>query len=143
MHAYMRTSASSFSSDKQPQLQYVKFSCHFTHSLHLLCVLPPPSPIMLQENGSGCLDTVGAIVVDQEGNVAAAVSSGGLAMKHPGRVGQVNHLSSSSPLPLPPAVPLLSGRRGGGTSGVYLYFHLYLYLYLYFNGYVKHSRYVI
>ncbi|XP_068183869.1 threonine aspartase 1 isoform X2 [Antennarius striatus] len=40
------------------------------------------------ENGSGCLDTVGAVVVDLEGNVAAAVSSGGLAMKHPGRVGQ-------------------------------------------------------
>ncbi|XP_056147901.1 threonine aspartase 1 [Lampris incognitus] len=42
-------------------------------------------------NGSGCLDTVGAVVVDQEGNVAAAVSSGGLAMKHPGRVGQAAH----------------------------------------------------
>lgn len=27
--------------------------------------------------------------MDLEGNVAAAVSSGGLAMKHPGRVGQV------------------------------------------------------
>ncbi|KAJ4949025.1 hypothetical protein JOQ06_020544 [Pogonophryne albipinna] len=43
------------------------------------------------ENGSGCLDTVGAVVVDSEGNVAAAVSSGGLAMKHPGRVGQAAH----------------------------------------------------
>uniref|UniRef100_A0A3P8R7U5 Threonine aspartase 1 n=1 Tax=Astatotilapia calliptera TaxID=8154 RepID=A0A3P8R7U5_ASTCA len=42
-------------------------------------------------NGSGCLDTVGAVVVDLEGNVAAAVSSGGLAMKHPGRVGQAAH----------------------------------------------------
>uniref|UniRef100_A0A8C5MJT7 Taspase 1 n=1 Tax=Leptobrachium leishanense TaxID=445787 RepID=A0A8C5MJT7_9ANUR len=41
-----------------------------------------------KENDSGPLDTVGAIVVDQDGNVAAAVSSGGLAMKHPGRVGQ-------------------------------------------------------
>ncbi|XP_041921792.1 threonine aspartase 1 [Alosa sapidissima] len=41
-----------------------------------------------EENDSACLDTVGVIVVDQEGNVAAAVSSGGLAMKHPGRVGQ-------------------------------------------------------
>lgn len=44
----------------------------------------------LQEN-SGTLDTVGAVVVDHEGNVAAAVSSGGLALKHPGRVGQVSN----------------------------------------------------
>ncbi|NWR34374.1 TASP1 aspartase, partial [Tachuris rubrigastra] len=42
-----------------------------------------------KENDSGTLDTVGAVVVDQEGNVAAAVSSGGLALKHPGRVGQM------------------------------------------------------
>uniref|UniRef100_A0A670Z3P1 Threonine aspartase 1 n=1 Tax=Pseudonaja textilis TaxID=8673 RepID=A0A670Z3P1_PSETE len=40
------------------------------------------------ENESETLDTVGAVVIDQEGNVAAAVSSGGLALKHPGRVGQ-------------------------------------------------------
>ncbi|XP_020388636.1 threonine aspartase 1 isoform X2 [Rhincodon typus] len=39
-------------------------------------------------NDTASLDTVGAVVVDHEGNVAAAVSSGGLAMKHPGRVGQ-------------------------------------------------------
>ncbi|XP_051935598.1 threonine aspartase 1 isoform X4 [Hippocampus zosterae] len=43
------------------------------------------------ENCSECLDTVGAVVVDMQGNVAAAVSSGGLAMKHPGRVGQAAH----------------------------------------------------
>uniref|UniRef100_A0AAY5EW84 Threonine aspartase 1 n=1 Tax=Electrophorus electricus TaxID=8005 RepID=A0AAY5EW84_ELEEL len=44
-----------------------------------------------EEPMSASLDTVGAIVVDQEGNVAAAVSSGGLAMKHPRRVGQAAH----------------------------------------------------
>lgn len=54
-----------------------------------VCVHLTSLPSVIQENGSGCLDTVGAVVVDLEGNVAAAVSSGGLAMKHPGRVGQV------------------------------------------------------
>uniref|UniRef100_A0A9J7XZH0 Threonine aspartase 1 n=1 Tax=Cyprinus carpio carpio TaxID=630221 RepID=A0A9J7XZH0_CYPCA len=46
---------------------------------------------LCEENNSACLDTVGVVVVDREGNVAAAVSSGGLAMKHPGRVGQAAH----------------------------------------------------
>lgn len=34
------------------------------------------------------LDTVGAVVVDNEGNCAAACSSGGIILKFPGRIGQ-------------------------------------------------------
>ncbi|VDP30747.1 unnamed protein product [Echinostoma caproni] len=38
--------------------------------------------------GQSRLDTVGAVCVDKLGNVAAAVSSGGVALKHEGRIGQ-------------------------------------------------------
>jgi len=35
-------------------------------------------------------DTVGVVVLDRRGNVAASVSSGGIALKQPGRVGQAS-----------------------------------------------------
>jgi isoaspartyl peptidase/L-asparaginase-like protein (Ntn-hydrolase superfamily) len=41
-------------------------------------------------NESHPLDTVGAIVMDRNGNMASAVSSGGILLKHPGRVGHAS-----------------------------------------------------
>lgn len=41
-----------------------------------------------EEMAGGLLDTVGAVCVDASGSVASTVSSGGLVLKHSGRVGQ-------------------------------------------------------
>ena len=38
----------------------------------------------------GVTDTVGVVVMDSTGNVASTVSSGGIALKQPGRVGQAS-----------------------------------------------------
>ena len=42
-------------------------------------------------------DTVGAVCVDDSGNVASAVSSGGIILKQPGRLGQVSGVVSLCP----------------------------------------------
>jgi taspase, threonine aspartase, 1 len=54
--------------------------------------------VLLKTNGEGTSDdvlqdTVGAVCVDDFGNVASAVSSGGIILKQPGRLGQASALN--------------------------------------------------
>ncbi|MFP3985526.1 MAG: isoaspartyl peptidase/L-asparaginase family protein [Candidatus Bathyarchaeia archaeon] len=52
-----------------------------------LTYLPNLSRLLINHPDFLTLDTVGAIAVDKEGNVAAATSTGGISMKIPGRIG--------------------------------------------------------
>lgn len=54
------------------------------------------TPEMARGEESVLLDTVGCVVVDSQGRVAAGVSSGGIAMKFPGRVGEASILGAGT-----------------------------------------------
>ena len=45
----------------------------------------------IHDQEESILDTVGAVCLDRNGNICAGVSSGGLLLKYPGRVGQVSN----------------------------------------------------
>ncbi|KAG9661102.1 N-terminal nucleophile aminohydrolase, partial [Aureobasidium melanogenum] len=50
-------------------------------------ILPPPIPAPRIDEADHITDTVGAIAIDSYGNIACGASSGGIGMKHRGRIG--------------------------------------------------------
>ncbi|XP_038072917.1 threonine aspartase 1-like [Patiria miniata] len=78
-----RLSAAELSSPKKPSWtnNHVRLPCFDAVSI------PTDDVVDCRDSP---LDTVGAVCVDASGNVSSAVSSGGIALKHPGRVGQAS-----------------------------------------------------
>lgn len=64
--------------ETQPQAKHINESELFSRNA------------ILEKDETFALDTVGAVVLDSQGHFASAVSSGGILLKHPGRVGHAS-----------------------------------------------------